>query len=128
AAAAVFQTVRVYQQAHAWMPDGDFHGRPEFEISRWFAEHAAPGERVYADGAVSLWVNELTHVPQVLGCCDQNHLIHSTPYAHYLLYSDDRAGEHAAEASIAWLQVLGVRHVAVNGPKSAEPYKPWLHP
>jgi hypothetical protein len=128
AAGAVFQTIRVYQAAHAWMPDGELRGRPESEIARWLKDHAAPGERVFAEGSVSLWLNELTHLPQVLGCCDQNHLLRSTPYAHYLFYSDDHAGEHPADATIAWLQVLGVRYVAVNGPKSSEIYKPWLHP
>lgn len=128
AAAAVFQTVRIAREVQPWMVAGDPRGRPEFEISDWLEEHAAPGERVFVDGAVSLWVNYLSGVPQVLGCCDQNHLIRSTPYAHYLLYSDDSAGDRAAEASIAWLQVLGVRYVAVNGPASLEPYRPWVHP
>jgi hypothetical protein len=127
-AAAMFQTVHLYKGVQPWLAEGEAHGRPEFEISHWLAQHTAPGERVFVEGSVSLWLSHLTKVPQVLGCCDQNHLIHSTPYAHYLLYSDDHAGDRMTEASIAWLQVLGVRYVAVNGPGSLEPYQPWLHP
>src|SRR6185312_7043363 len=41
-AGGVFQTVRMVRQAYTWMPDGDPRGRPEFEMSQWFAQHTAP--------------------------------------------------------------------------------------
>jgi hypothetical protein len=107
--------------------EGDVRDRAEWKIARWMDANAG-SDRIYAPGAVSLWFNYLARQPQLIGCCDQNLLMPIIVVAHYVLGSDDGAGDRAAEISIAWLQVLGVHYAAVNGPLSNEPYKDFRHP
>lgn len=46
----------------------------------------------------------------------------------YELYTDDGAGDHAAEYSTIWLKAFGNSAITVPGVKSRENYHPFAHP
>jgi hypothetical protein len=48
--------------------------------------------------------------------------------ADYGIMTDLTAENRAVENSLLWLKALGVRAVAVSGPRSTEVYKPFYHP
>ena len=73
-------------------------------------------------------MNAFTATPQVVGCCDQNLLFSAPRIAKYVFGTDDAAGDRAAAISIAWLKTLGVRFVAICGPRSDEFYHEIHHP
>ena len=50
------------------------------------------------------------------------------PVAIYGLNTDLSAENRAFENSLLWFKALGVRAVAVSGPRSTEVYKPFYHP
>jgi len=127
AAICLLQLSNYWRFAKNDLREGDVSDRAEFKIARWMDANAGT-DRIYAPGAVSLWFNYLARQPQLIGCCDQNLLMPIVVVAHYVLGSDDGAGDRAAEISIAWLQVMGVHYAAVNGPLSNEPYKDFRHP
>jgi len=127
AAICLLQLGNHWRFAKNALREGDVSDRAEFKIARWMDANAGT-DRIYAPGAVSLWFNYLARQPQLIGCCDQNLLMKIVVVAHYVLGSDDGAGDRAAEISIAWLQVMGVHYAAVNGPLSNEPYKDFRHP
>ena len=100
--------------------------RSEYKVARWMDQHAA-GNRVMVPGSVSFAMNAWTATPQVGGCCDQNVLFAAPRIAKYVLGTDDGAGNRMAEISLAWLQTLGVRYVALCGPRSDETYRETHH-
>ncbi len=104
----------------------DATDRSEYRIAQWMDQNAA-GRRVYVAGSTAFWFNHWTDTPQVHGCCDQNMLTTALPAAIYVIGSDDGAGDRGAEISIAWLEVLGARFVAVSGPVSTDVYKDFRH-
>lgn len=126
-AVAAVQLVSLVTVAAEWIRPATITERPEFRIAEWMRENAGGG-RVLVEGSISSWLNYLADVPQVFGCCDQNHLIATVPLAQYMWVFDEATGDRAADVSLAWMQVFGVQYVAVNGPASLEPYHSFQHP
>ena len=73
---------------------------------------------------MNLWTN----TPQVSGCCDQGIPDIEHRISNYVIYSGDGTGNRDAEISLLWLRAYGATAVGVDGPKSTEMYKPFLHP
>jgi hypothetical protein len=116
------------RQARRLVREADVHDRSEFRIASWMREHAGT-DRVFVGGAVAFWLNYLAgDVTQMSGCCDQNTLVQSTRFARYAIFSDEGTANRAADISIEWLQILGVRYIAVNGSASNEFYHDFKHP
>jgi hypothetical protein len=99
----------------------------EYKTARWFDEHMRDS-RVMVPGSTDFWLNAFTDTPQLAGCCPQGVLSQTIPIAIYGMYTDLTAESRAAENSLLWLKALGVRAVAVSGPRSTEVYKPFYHP
>jgi len=99
----------------------------EYKTARWFDEHMRDS-RVMAPGSTSFWLNVFTDTPQMTGCCPQGVLSQTIPIAHYGINTDLTAEGRAFENSLLWFKALGVRAVAVSGPRSTEVYKPFYHP
>jgi hypothetical protein len=123
----VFQ-VREYRQGM------DFLTRPvkmentvEYRATKWL-ERNAPGERVFAPGSVSVWMNVLGDTPQMVGCCDQSIPSLSHRLAFTTIYDGHLAGSHDAEVSILWLKAYGASVVGVPGPASKEFFKSFQNP
>lgn len=96
----------------------------EYRMSKQF-EAKAPGQRVFAPGNVSLWMNMFTDLPQFAGCCDQGVPSFEHLVATYTIYSGQGAGSRDAEISTLWLRVYGAGAVGTTGPHSAEYYHPF---
>ena len=101
--------------------------RSEYKIAQWMDGHAH-GNRVWVPGSVSFWFNALTNTPQLTGCCDQNFLFQTPRIVTYEMGTDDGAGTRAGQLSIAWMQAMGVKYVALSGPRSTEAYGVTHHP
>src|SRR6185295_18315695 len=84
--------------------------------------------RVMVPGSTTFWLNLFTDTPQLTGCCMQSVLTQNIPVANYGITTDLTAEDRAYENSLLWFKTLGVRAVAVSGPRSTETYKPFLHP
>ena len=127
AAICIVQFTDVYRYGHRLIRSIDVRQTSEYAVARWFGAHAA-GERVMVPGAMSFWLNTWSDVPELAGCCDQSVEPYQARVAQYVFHTDDHAGTHAAEISLAWLQAYGVQQVAVAGPRSTEPYHAMAHP
>ena len=101
--------------------------RSEYKIAQWM-DRNAHGNRVWVPGSVSFWFNALTTTPQLTGCCDQNLLFKTPRIATYEMGTDDGAGTRAGQLSIAWMQAMGVKYVALSDPRSTEFYGVTHHP
>src|SRR6202011_158580 len=73
-------------------------------------------------------MNVFTDTPQVGGCCDQGVSNFQSRIALYTIYTGQNAGARDAEISIVWLKAFGAHAVAVSGPRSTEPFKPFANP
>ncbi len=129
-AVAVFslvQIVRFRQYARtSFEPPLDIHAMSEFQVADWFRRNM-PDERVFAPGSIAMWMNVFTDTPQVGGCCDQGVDNFEKRIALYTIFTGENAGARDAEISILWLKAYGARAVAVSGPGSTEPFKPFAH-
>ena len=96
----------------------------EFQMASWF-EKNLPGQRVFAPGNVSLWMNMFNDEPQMAGCCDQSVPSNQYRLATYAVY----AGHNNQDAQNArlWLQAYGVSAVGTTGPDSTEVFKPFVN-
>jgi hypothetical protein len=99
----------------------------EYQTARWFDRHM-PDSRVMAPGSTTFWLNAFTDTPQLEGCCSQSVLTPTVSIATYGIDTDLTAENRAVENSLLWFKALGVRAVAVSGPRSTEVYKPFYHP
>jgi len=99
----------------------------EYKTARWFDEHMRDS-RVMVPGSTSFWLNVFTDTPQLTGCCPQGVLNQTDRIADYGIMTDLTAENRAFENSLLWFKALGVRAVAVSGPRSTEVYKPFYHP
>lgn len=99
----------------------------EYKTARWFDAHMRDS-RVMVPGSTTFWLNAFTDTPQLGGCCPQGVLNRTIPIAVYGINTDLTAENRAFENSVLWLKALGVRAVAVSGPRSTEVYKPFYHP
>ncbi|MGC8794132.1 MAG: hypothetical protein ACP5U2_12155, partial [Bryobacteraceae bacterium] len=99
----------------------------EHRMARWFG--ANMGERrVMAPGSVSFWLNAFADTPQLGGGFDHGITNALIPHVIFQLYSGMNAGSREGEIAVAWLKAFGCHAVAVGGPGSREPYKPFRNP
>ena len=99
----------------------------EYKTARWFDQHMRDS-RVVVPGSTTFWLNVFTDTPQLTGCCPQGVLNQTARVADYGIMTDLTAENRAFENSLLWFKALGVRAVAVSGPRSTEVYKPFHHP
>ena len=99
----------------------------EYKTARWFDRHMRDS-RVMVPGSTTFWFNAFTDTPQLTGCCPQGVLNRTILIANYGINTDLTAENRAFENSMLWFKALGVRAVAVSGPRSTEVYKPFYHP
>lgn len=99
----------------------------EYRMAKWF-DGNMHGQRIFAPGNVSLWMNMFTDVPQTVGCCDQSVPTFEHRVAFYTIYTGQNAGTRDAEISLLWLKAYGANAVGVTGPKSTENIKPFRNP
>jgi hypothetical protein len=99
----------------------------EWQVAQWMNQHWT-GERILAEGSNSFWLTAFSDVPELGGGFDQGITNYMIRVGIYGVDTGDQAGEHDAEYSILWLKALGVQAVDVDGPNSAEFYKPIRNP
>lgn len=115
---AFFTTVGYVR--HAWQmfrPDPNYQNRIEYQIPEWFTRNM-PDARVYPVGSVRFWFDAWHDLAEMTGGSDQGLTNPVTIDAGYVIAVDPKP-----EASILWLQCLGVDAVYVSGPASQEIYK-----
>jgi hypothetical protein len=131
--AAAFAILCVVQLAHyrtyarQLIRPLDMTQTSEYKTARWFDAHMRDS-RVMVPGSTSFWLNAFTDTPQLAGCCPQGVLDQTILIANYGIDTDLTAENRALENTVLWLKALGVRAVAVSGPRSTEVYKPFRHP
>ena len=123
----VFQFFQYRHYARQLIRPIDMSQSSEYKTARWFDEHMRDS-RVMVPGSSDFWLNVFTDTPQLAGCCPQGVLDQTIPMAIYGINTDLAAGNRAFENSLLWCKALGVRAVAVSGPRSTEVYKPFYHP
>jgi hypothetical protein len=99
----------------------------EYKMSKWFDQNMK-GQRVFAPGSVSVWMNMFTDVPQMVGCCDQSVPSYEHRVAFYSIYAGDEATDPNARNSILWLKAYGVGAIGVASPHGREFFKPFTRP
>lgn len=131
--AAVFATLCVVQfvayasYTRRLIRPVDITATSEYKTARWFDQHMRDS-RVMVPGSTTFWLNVFTDTPQLEGCCLQSVRTPLIPIAIYGIDTDLTAENRAFENSVLWFKALGVRAVAVSGPRSTEVYKPFYHP
>jgi hypothetical protein len=121
---AGFEQTRIYRrEARKTTTETDVTNISENKMSNWFAANAK-GQRVFAPGSVALWLNQRADTPQFYGCCDQTVRVDAIRMASYQIYGGEGAGEHEGQVASLWLQIFGVRYVAVSS-LSAEVFPPY---
>ncbi len=123
----IFQFVHYRTYARQLIRPIDMTQSSEYKTARWFDEHMRDS-RVMVPGSTTFWLNAFTDTPQMAGCCPQGVLDQTIPIASYGINTDFTAENRAFENSLLWFKALGVRAVAVSGPRSTEVYKPFYHP
>jgi len=123
----VFQFVQYGRYARRLIRGIDITQTSEYKTARWFDRHMPDG-RVSVPGSTTFWLNAFTDTPQLTGCCPQGVLNQTARIADYGIMTDLTAENRAVENSLLWFKALGVRAVAVSGPRSTEVYKPFYHP
>jgi len=105
----------------------DIFGTIEYKTAGWFGGHVG-GERVFAAGTISFWLNAFVDTPQFGGGFDQGRVNRVIDRVQYQIYSADGAGDKAAEIATLWFRAYGVHAVTVGGANSKEEYKPFRRP
>ena len=127
AIACAVQFVQYRAYARRLIHGIDITQTSEYKTARWFDQHMRDS-RVEVPGSTSFWLNVFTDTPQLTGCCPQGVLNQTARVADYGIMTDLTAENRAFENSLLWFKALGVRAVAVSGPRSTEVYKPFYHP
>lgn len=127
AIAALIQLHNYRQYARAQTKPQVIEATIEYRMAKWF-ETNMPGQRVFAPGSVSIWMDAFADVPQVAGCCDQGVPSFSHRLAYYTLYSAQNAGDRYIPIALEWLKAYGAQAIAVTGPGSKEFWKPYARP
>ncbi len=99
----------------------------EYQMSKWFDQNMV-GERVFAPGSVSVWMNMFTEVPQMVGCCDQSVPSFEHRVAFYTIYAGDNVTDPSARNSLLWLKAYGIHAIGVAGAHGREYLKPFTQP
>jgi hypothetical protein len=123
----VVQFVQYRTYARRLIRGIDITQTSEYKTARWFDGHMRDS-RVMAPGSTTFWLNVFTDTPQLTGCCPQGVLNQTARVADYGIMTDLTAENRAFENSLLWFKALGIRAVAVSGPRSTEVYKPFYHP
>jgi hypothetical protein len=123
----VFQFLQYRSYARRLIHGIDITQTSEYKTARWFDRNMRDS-RVMVPGSTTFWLNVFTDTPQLTGCCPQGVLNQTARIADYGIMTDLTAENHAFENSLLWFKALGVRAVAVSGPRSTEVYKPFYHP
>jgi hypothetical protein len=121
---AAFFTTKSYI-FHAWHifpADPNYQGRIEYQIPKWLSQNI-PGARFQTEGSVRFWFDVWHDLAQMTGGSDQGLVNGVTMDAQYVIRVDPNP-----EASVLWLQCLGVDAVYVPGPGSQEIYKDYKIP
>ncbi len=105
----------------------DIRTTVEYQMSKWFDQNM-DGQRVFAPGSVSVWMNMFTDVPQMVGCCDQSVPSFEHRVAFYTIYTGDDATDPNAKNSLLWLKAYGVHAIGVTGAHGREFFKPFTRP
>jgi hypothetical protein len=123
----VVQLIQYITYARSLVRPIDITRTSEYKTARWFDRHMRES-RVMVPGSTTFWLNVFTDTPQLTGCCPQGVLNQTARVADYGIMTDLTAENRAYENSLLWFKALGVRAVAVSGPRSTEVYKPFYHP
>jgi hypothetical protein len=123
----VFQFVQYRHYARQLIQPIDMTQTSEYKTALWFNAHMRDS-RVMAPGSTSFWMNVFTDTPELTGCCPQGVVNQTIRIANYGINTDLTAEDRAYENSMLWFKAVGVRAVAVSGPRSTEVYKPFYHP
>ena len=123
----VFQFVEYRAYARRLIHPIDITQTSEYKTARWFDAHMRE-DRVMVPGSSTYWLNVFTDTPQLSGCCPQGVLNQIARIADYGITTDLTAENRAFDNSLLWFKALGIRAVAVSGPRSTEFYKPFYHP
>jgi hypothetical protein len=109
-----------HERARSDIQPVDVRKRSEYTTAVWL-ERNLPGQRVYAMGSTSFWLNAFTGTPQMIGCCEQGEAM---PVLSNVAYQVN-AGTTPEQTAIAktWMQAMGVQAMVVNGPDSTDEYK-----
>src|SRR6478736_4038849 len=86
------------------------------------------GQRMFAPGSLSEWMNLYSDVWQFYGCCDQSVLPDEIRFTGYLTYSSEGAGVRDAELTTLWLKLYGISAVAVQSNTTWQTGQPFLKP
>lgn len=126
-ALCIVQLAHYRSYSHRLIRSIDITQTSEFKTARWFDLHMRDS-RVMVPGSSTFWLNVFTDTPQLTGCCPQGVLNQTARVADYGIMTDLTAESRAFENSMLWFKALGIRAVAVSGPRSTEVYKPFYHP
>lgn len=99
----------------------------DYRSAIWVAANL-PGQRVLMTGSMGQWLNAFTDEPQMSGQPYTTAPNWMQQVALYTIFSDQNAGDRAAEYSILWLKAFAAHAIAVPGPDSPEPWKAFVHP
>lgn len=122
AIACVLQVRHYRHYARSISQPIDFATTVEYKMAHWFGGNMK-GQRVFAPGTVSYWMNLYSDVPQFFGCCDQSVRYHEVPIASYLIY-----GGEDGETATTWLKAFGVAAVGVAATGSSQLGQPFHNP
>lgn len=105
----------------------DFSQTEEYKMAHWIAANLQ-GQRMFAPGSLSDWMNLYSDVWQFYGCCDQSVLADEIRFTGYLTYASGGAGERDAELTTLWLKLYGISAVAVQSNTTWQTGQPFLKP
>ena len=105
-------------QAHPNITDSS-----EYQVAHWLSENILEGERVYATGSHSFWLNAFSDIPQVSG---GSTLANTNGWWEAVMYNIDKY--HDGHIATLWARVFNVKYIVVNFPNSTVPYKNYNFP
>ncbi len=82
-----------------------------------------PGQRVFAPGTISFWLNAFSDTPELAGGFDNGIVNPFLPHVIYQIYAGDKQ-----QIAIDFLKAYGCDAVVGGGKDSAEVYHPYAHP
>lgn len=125
--AGTAQVIRYRRYARSLTRPIDITTTIEYQMARWFDANMN-GQRVFAPGNVSLWMNMFTDTPQMAGCCDPSIPTQRYRIAIYTIYTGQNTGARDVEISLLWLRAYGADAIGVSGLDSSEVFKPFWNP
>lgn len=105
-----------------FVPDWDYRHRVEYRVTDWIAKNL-PGARCLAIGSVRFWYDTWNDLAQMSGGSEQGLINALVPQAYYFV-----TNSRDVQASIKWMQALGVDAVIVSDKQSQEVYHDFANP